>query len=82
MIPGVIVDTAQENKALMLCYFKFRQTAESTVERSRMFVTITCLKSQGESIPNLTHCWLNLKCSVGIEHKVGGAVQTREVWPE
>ncbi len=29
MIPGVITNTAQENKAIMLYDFKFMQTAEN-----------------------------------------------------
>lgn len=86
MIPVVAVNSAQGNKAIMLCDFKFMPTD------SRQFESIGCHSYlikvtrqkyfNGVSLPNLTDCWLNLKCNVRIDHKVGGAVQTREVWPD
>lgn len=48
------VNTAQENKSIMLCDFMSMQTAEHVVQRSRMFVTVTCLKSQEESIATVS----------------------------
>lgn len=79
MVPDVIVSTALENKAIMLCHFKLMQTAENKVGSIRChsyLLKVTRRKHfNGNLLPNLTHCWLNLKCNVTVDHKVEGGVQ-------